>query len=91
MKSWYQNSIKKKILRKQKKQKDYWDKYEDYSWNLSLDELNYDKFNLDLLNFDNKRAVVIKDEGKKKGPYKSLRNNKGEVLLNNNKHILKLV
>lgn len=59
-------------MRKKRKPKDYWDKYENYSLDSSLDKSNYNKFSLDLLSSDNKRKVVIEDNGKKEGIYKSL-------------------
>ena len=57
--------------------------------NLSLDKSDCDEFNLDSFSFDNERKVVIKDGRKKDSIYKGLGYNKREVLLEDNKYILK--
>lgn len=45
---------------------------------------------MNLLSFNNKRKNIIKDDGKKEDIHKSLGNNKREILLKDDKHILKL-
>lgn len=78
-------------MRRQKKQKDYWDEYEDYNLDLSSDKSNCDKFSLDSLSFDKKKEDVIEENEKKEGMHKGLRDNEKRVLLEDNKSILKLV
>lgn len=56
-----------------------------------MDKLNYDKLSINSLNSNNKRKVIIKNNKKKEGIYKGLKDNKRGVLLNDNKHILKLI
>lgn len=82
---------KKEILRRQKKQKNYWDEYEDYSLNSISDESNCDELSLDLLNSNDKKEVVIEESGKEEGTCKSLGDDKKRVLLDDNKCILKLI
>lgn len=82
---------KKEILRRQKKQKNYWNKYEDYSLNSISDESNCDEFSLDLLNSNDKKEVMIEESGKEEGTCKSLGDDEKRVLLDDNKCILKLI
>ena len=56
-----------------------------------MDESDYDEFSLNLLSSNNKKEVIIKKNRKKEGIYKNLGDNKKGILLDNNKHILKLV
>lgn len=80
---------KKRGLEKTRDQKDYWDKYKYYRLDLSFDKSDYNKFSLDLLNFNNKYKDMIKNNKKKESTYKDLRDNKRRVLLKDNKSILK--
>ena len=65
-------SNKKEILKREKEQKDYLDKYEDYSLNLSLDESDSKEFSLDSLSF-NEKKFIIKDDKKEEDKCKGLR------------------
>lgn len=56
-----------------------------------MNESDCDELSLDSLNSNDKREVMIKDNGKKEGMHEGLRDNKGGILLDKNKRILKLV
>lgn len=58
---------------------------------LSLHESDCDKFSLDLLSSNDEKEFVIEDDGKEKDTCKVFEHDEKEVLLDNNKHILKLV
>ena len=82
---------KKEILRRQREQEDYWDKYEDNSLDLSSDESDCDELNLNSLSSNDEREVVMEDRRKEKGIREGLGDNERGVLLEGNKYILKPV
>ena len=82
---------KKEILKTQREEEDYLNKYKDYSLNSSSNEWESNDFNLNSYIFDNKREIVIEDNGKEEDTCKGLRDDEGRVLLENNKRILKLI
>lgn len=56
-----------------------------------MDILNYNELSLNSYNSNNKKEVIIEKNRKKKGIYKNLEDHKRGILLDNNKHILKLI
>lgn len=75
-------------MRIQREKKGYWDKYENYSLDLSSDELDCNEPSLNSLNFNDKKEDVIEGSRKKEDMHESLENNEK---LEDNKSILKLV
>lgn len=76
---------------KNKKKKDYWNKYEDYHVKLSSNELDCNTINVDLLIFDDKKVIGIKDGREEENIHQDLGDEKGKVLLDDNKRILKSI
>lgn len=82
--------MKKEILRIQRKKKDYWDEYEEYNLDSSLDESDCDKLSLDSLSSDDKKEVMIEDSRKAEGTHEDLWDDEEGIVLDDNKSILKL-
>lgn len=70
--SWLQKSTKKKILRRQKEEGDYWDKYKNFSLDSSSEKLDDNKFGLDQAAFDEEKEKVREKNKKKEDICKSL-------------------
>lgn len=86
-----ENWRKKEICRKQRKEEDYWDKYEDSSLESSSDKSEYNKLSLDLRSSEKEEEERkrIKDKRKEEGTREDLGDDEGGVPLENKKHIFK--
>lgn len=66
-------------MRRQRQDKNYWNKYENYNWKSSFDKLNYNKPSLDKFSSNEEVKKVINDNKREKVMYKSLKDNKREI------------
>lgn len=53
-------------MKRQKKEKDYWDEYKNYNLDSNSDKLDQNKHSLDPLNSDNKKEDVMENSEKKR-------------------------
>lgn len=79
-------------MKKQKEEKDYWDKHEDYSPKYKSNKLKCNEPSLNLSSSDEKEeeGEIIKNISKEKNIYKGLGDDK-KILLKSKKYIFQLV
>ena len=75
-----ENQRKKGILRRQREEEDYWDEYEDYSFESSSDESDCDEPSPDLPSSDEEEEEVTKDNRREEGTYKGLGGDEGLIV-----------
>lgn len=88
-----QNKLKNAILRIQRKEKDYWDKYEDFSLESNSNKSECNGFSFALSSSDKKEEErkKMKDNKKEKDISKGLGDDKGGILLETRGHICKSI